>query len=291
MNLIYNKKLGSGTYGTVYSARINKKNIAVKIINNQTKKILNSFKKEKDILNYMKKKSDINKQYVISSIKLINLDNSKFIAFPFYPYTLLDLIYKMDYSNLEITMFIGNQICKALTFIHKYNIIHRDIKPSNIMVNYNMSCKLIDFGNSCFSNIKDNLKIIQPLWYRAPEVLLGNHPYTNSVDIWSFGCILYEIYKKHVLFKGNYLDPLDEYDQFVRICEVDFIGLPSNKIILNSKKSNYYFNDVQLIENNKYRLPKSRKLNIEKKLKDILIKIFVFDINKRPNSEQILDMF
>ena len=57
-------------------------------------------------------------------------------------------------------------------------------------------------------------------WYRAPEVLLGSKSYSTPADVWSFGCILYEILAQKPLFPGN-----STLDQIEKICL--FTGHPS----------------------------------------------------------------
>ncbi len=57
---------------------------------------------------------------------------------------------------------------------------------------------MIDFGSSCF-NFKTGLTHALSRYYCAPEILLGL-PYTQAVDMWSFGCIMAELMTKRPLF-------------------------------------------------------------------------------------------
>lgn len=73
------------------------------------------------------------------------------------------------------------------------NIIHRDLKPSNIML-HNGQVKLGDFGFCKALNHPEDLSqtmVGSPI-YMAPEILRG-HDYTNRADIWSLGCVLFEL--------------------------------------------------------------------------------------------------
>ena len=85
----------------------------------------------------------------------------------------------------------------------KENIIHCDLKPENVLLkNPNKSgIKLIDFGSSCFQNERI-YTYIQSRFYRAPEIILGI-PYTVGIDIWSFACILAELYSGYPIFPGE----------------------------------------------------------------------------------------
>jgi cyclin-dependent kinase len=65
--------------------------------------------------------------------------------------------------------------------------------------------KLIDFGlarNSGLPN-KNYTNEVVTLWYRAPDILLGNEQYNSKIDIWSIGCIFAELVIGKPLFKGK----------------------------------------------------------------------------------------
>jgi mitogen-activated protein kinase 15 len=99
-------------------------------------------------------------------------------------------------------------MAKALKYLHTGFVIHRDLKPSNILVNSNCAIKLCDFGlvRSISSKNDSGLVLTEGVatrWYRAPEVLLGSKSYSTPADIWSFGCIIYEIIAQKPLFAGN----------------------------------------------------------------------------------------
>ena len=77
------------------------------------------------------------------------------------------------------------------------------MKPENILLRSpdKSGIKIIDFGSSCFKNERI-YTYIQSRFYRAPEVIL-RLPYSEKVDMWSFGCILVELYTGEPLFPGN----------------------------------------------------------------------------------------
>jgi serine/threonine protein kinase len=86
------------------------------------------------------------------------------------------------------------QLLSAVAYLHENGLMHRDIKTSNILINLDGKLKLGDFGLS--RELKDPLKInynakytlpVVTLWYRAPELILGDPNYTTAIDVWSVG--------------------------------------------------------------------------------------------------------
>lgn len=86
-------------------------------------------------------------------------------------------------------------ICEALLFLRKENIIHCDIKPSNVLVYEDNTVKLSDFGCSTLIGIEKTgtrSDVCGTLSYTAPEVLTGGDV-SHMADIWSLGCLFYEL--------------------------------------------------------------------------------------------------
>lgn len=102
---------------------------------------------------------------------------------------------------------IMNQLLEGLTYCHRNNFLHRDIKCSNILVNNDGQVKLADFGLARLYNPNDKKRLytnkVITLWYRPPELLLGEEKYGKPVDVWSCGCILGELFTKDPMFRGG----------------------------------------------------------------------------------------
>ena len=114
-------------------------------------------------------------------------------------------------------------------------IIHCDIKPENILVasqHQQSAIRLIDFGSACYHR-EQSYTYIQSRFYRAPEVIMAA-PYTCAIDMWSLGCVLFELATGAPLFPGN-----NESDQVVRHFQT--LGPPPARLVLQSKKGQRYF--------------------------------------------------
>jgi dual specificity tyrosine-phosphorylation-regulated kinase 2/3/4 len=108
--------------------------------------------------------------------------------------------------------------------LKKMEIIHCDMKPENIMFTDATLCqvKIVDFGSAC-TDYASGFKYVQTRYYRAPEVTLGLK-YDHAVDMWSLGCIVYELFAGRPLFPAQDENELIEYIAY-------WIGLPPQRMI------------------------------------------------------------
>ncbi|CAE8734018.1 unnamed protein product [Polarella glacialis] len=100
------------------------------------------------------------------------------------------------------------QILQALQYIHHERILHRDLKTSNLFLMTSKSVvKLGDFGISRVleGSIEAAMTVVGTPYYMSPEVC-ENKPYTFKSDVWSLGCVLYELcVLKHAFSADNLL--------------------------------------------------------------------------------------
>ncbi|MEU7746718.1 serine/threonine-protein kinase [Nonomuraea sp. NPDC049158] len=94
--------------------------------------------------------------------------------------------------------FIGAQVCAVLAAAHNAELIHRDVKPENLVLCPNGMVKVIDFGvatslgASEFSTITAVGQIPGSARYMAPELVDGE-PASRASDLYTVGCLLYEL--------------------------------------------------------------------------------------------------
>ena len=98
--------------------------------------------------------------------------------------------HKTTITTYQIKLFLF-QLINGVNYCHSRRIIHRDLKPQNLLVDRSGVLKIADFGlaRAFGIPIKTLTHEIETLWYRAPEVLLGQKQYSLGVDIWAVGCI------------------------------------------------------------------------------------------------------
>ena len=229
------QRIGVGKFGKVYliKNKINQDVFALKLIDYDKMKV-----KYKEQI-YIEIKI-LQKNYDPNIIKYYShFDDIKYKKM----YIIMDL-YKMDlFEFIQITIkkkerftikFIWNtlfNLVKALYQCHKNDIIHLDIKPENILISKNHEAKLGDFGLSCI-NISTYL-YVGTLEYMSPE-MLEHKKYSVQTDIWSLGCVLYELctLSNTKYQKGQIIILNDYYKSFVFLITQMLIIDPNKRITI-----------------------------------------------------------
>lgn len=126
-------------------------------------------------------------------------------VFGIYEYVEMDL-HKFLRQNKTLSLSTVRQIMydilSGIAYIHNRDVMHRDLKPQNILYDKGVT-KIADLGAGRYEEKNVNYtSIIVTLWYRAPEILLGEQQYNEKIDMWSIGCILLEMFKGEPIFRG-----------------------------------------------------------------------------------------
>lgn len=152
--------------------------------------------------------------------------NQVYIVMDFVEHDLRDLMDDMPQPfGVAEAKTILRQLLSAIACMHSHWIVHRDLKSTNLLLNNRGQVKVADFGLARKlgePNQSRLTEVVVTLWYRAPELLLGDTRYAWPVDLWSAGCIFAELLSGRPLFQGK-----SEPDQLHRIFSA--LGMPSER--------------------------------------------------------------
>eukprot|EP00095_Tigriopus_kingsejongensis_P008467 maker-scaffold18_size714446-snap-gene-3.27 protein:Tk08467 transcript:maker-scaffold18_size714446-snap-gene-3.27-mRNA-1 annotation:"cyclin-dependent protein kinase-like protein" len=234
-------KVGEGTYGEVFKSVFKnsmetdtQEQFALKKVRleNEKEGFPITAVREIKILRQLRHKNIINlKEIVTDKQEAVDFRKDKgsfYLVFEFMDHDLMGLLDSglVDFTE-KFNASIMRQLLDGLSYCHNRNFLHRDIKCSNILINNRGKVKLADFGLARLYNAEDKQrpytnKVIT-LWYRPPELLLGEERYGTSIDVWSCGCILGELFVKKPLFQAN-----EEFAQLMVISRLCGTPCPAN---------------------------------------------------------------
>lgn len=140
------------------------------------------------------------------------------------------------------------------------SIIHCDMKPENVIFTDDkyQNIKIIDFGASCTS-CANGFTYVQSRYYRAPEIILGL-PYDQAVDMWSFGCITYE------LITGSPLFPAHDENELLEYIVVTIDRIPKHMLESCKKYKQFYKKTNNFLSSYNHEIIRSKESNLGKVL-------------------------
>mmetsp|Transcript_56943 Transcript_56943/g.132751 ORF Transcript_56943/g.132751 Transcript_56943/m.132751 type:complete len:344 (+) Transcript_56943:56-1087(+) len=121
---------------------------------------------------------------------------------------------------------LAGQVFEGVAALHRSWFVHRDLTPTNILLSYKSgAAKLGDFGftRTLGHGERPLTPLCTTLWYRAPELLYGAKFYGHSVDIWSMGCLVAELFLRQPIFQGS-----GEWDMLTKVFEKR--GTPTEEV-------------------------------------------------------------
>jgi serine/threonine protein kinase len=207
--------IGTGGMGEVYRARDARLNrdVAIKILSSE-------FTQDADRVRRFEQEalaaSGLNHPNILTIYEAGEAEGQRFIATEFVDgETLRPLLARVGRLPVADALAIGAQVAAALTAAHAAGIVHRDIKPDNVMIRPDGYVKVLDFGvakllassaaNNDEATITDHRTqrgvIVGTLPYMSPEQARGTAVDARS-DVWSLGCLLYEILAGRRPFTG-----------------------------------------------------------------------------------------
>lgn len=176
------------------------------------------------------------------------------------------------------------QLLSGLDRMHQIGILHRDLKPANILVDERYNCYIADLGlsRSICQPLREYTNEIFTLYYRSPELVLGEKRYSISVDIWALGCVFYEMITGEVLFKcSSELELLFLiFRTFGRPTTSDWPELAG---LLKSQHSEFVLPDLNMVSNLGQRLA-----GFDAGVSDLIMRMIRMNPNRRPTCAELL---
>jgi NIMA (never in mitosis gene a)-related kinase len=269
------EKLGEGSYSTVYKV---KRKIDNQIYALKKVKLSNLNEKEKtNSLNEVRILASVKSKYVIS-YKEAFFDEKDSTLGVVMEYADNGDLYKkiLEYKQKKIyfeeidiwKIFI--QLVKGLKALHDLQILHRDLKSANVFLFKDGHAKLGDLNVSKVAKRGLGYTQTGTPYYASPEIW-KDLPYDNKSDIWSLGCVLYEMITLHPPFRSKNMDELykkvlsgdignlpekysnDLYEVVLLMMKVNSNKRPNCNDILNNtfvKKRIEFFKSMNNSENN-----------------------------------------
>jgi len=275
------EKLGEGSYSTVYKV---KRKIDNEIYALKKVKLLNLNEKEKtNSLNEVRILASIKSKYVISYKEAFFDEKDSTLGIVMEYADNGDLYQKIvEYKKRKIyfeeidiwKIFI--QLVKGLKALHDLRILHRDLKSANVFLFKNGNAKLGDLNVSKVAKRGLGYTQTGTPYYASPEIW-KDLPYDNKSDIWSLGCVLYEMITLHPPFIAKNMD-----DLYKKVLSGDVSALPN-------KFSNDLYEVVCLL----LKINQNKRPNCNEILNNALIKKrieFFKSMNNNENGENNLDM-
>jgi eukaryotic-like serine/threonine-protein kinase len=210
-------RLGAGGMGDVYLARDTKlgRTVALKILPADFAADRNSMQR---FIQEAKTASALNHPNIITIHEIEEANSIHFIAAEFIKGETLRQLMSRQPLTITEALEMAIQVASALTAAHQAGIVHRDIKPENIMVREDGYVKVLDFGLAKFienqpATSVDTQAATKALINTEPGVVMGTTYYMSPeqarglgvdgrTDIWSLGCVLYEMLARHPPFTG-----------------------------------------------------------------------------------------
>ncbi|KAI1424409.1 kinase-like domain-containing protein [Xylaria sp. FL1777] len=276
--------VGSGTYGKVFKGKhvYTSKLVALKRIRMEG---------ERDgfpvtAMREVKLLQSLRHPNVVELHEVMIERNECYMVFEYLSHDLTGLLnhptYKLDASQKK---HLAMQLFKGLDYLHKRGVLHRDIKAANILVSSDGILKLADFGLARFYAKRHQLDYtnrVITIWYRSPELLLGETRYGAAVDIWSAACVMVEIFTRHAIFPGDG----GEINQLEKIYNI--LGTPNRKEWPGLADTPWF----ELLRPS-YRKPNvfadKYRERVPAAAFDLLAEMFQYDPIKRPSAADVLE--
>ncbi|EGT49871.1 hypothetical protein CAEBREN_13790 [Caenorhabditis brenneri] len=244
--------LGKGTFGQVVKAwkKGTSEIVAIKILKKHPSYVRQA-QIEVSILSRLGNE-DCEANNFVRAFECFNHKSHTCLVFEMLEQNLYDFLKQNKFNPLPLNAIrpIMFQVLTALAKLKSIGLIHADLKPENIMLvapqQQPFRVKIIDFGSASHKNKAVTNTYLQSRYYRAPEVILGL-PFNESIDMWSLGCVIAELYLGWPIYPG-----CCEYDQIRYIIQTH--GHPPSSMLEKACKLRRFFIEIKTESSCYYRL-------------------------------------
>ena len=275
--------IGAGTYGKVFKAVhvYTKEEVALKKIRMEG---------ERDgfpvtAVREVKLLQSLHHPNIVRLLEVMVENNDCYMVFEYASHDLTGLLF---HPNFVLTAahkkHLIKQLFEGLDYLHRRGVLHRDIKAANILVSNRGELKLADFGLARFykkHKVQDYTNRVITIWYRPPELLLGETQYGVAVDVWSAACVMMEVFTKHAIFPGDG----HEINQLEKIYNI--LGTPTLEEWPGMKDLAWYDFLRPTAKKSNVFLDKFRE-RLTPQACQLMQALFVYDPKKRPIAEYVL---
>jgi predicted Ser/Thr protein kinase len=197
--------VGSGGMSSVYRAhdRLLERRVALKILHEQ-------FTRDEDYVERFRREAravaQLTHPNIVTVIDRGEQDGRQFIVFEYVDgMNLKELVAQEGRLSPREAIELGLQVARGLAFAHDQGLVHRDVKPQNVLLDADGRAKVTDFGIAHAVDV-DGMTITGTIMgtsnYIAPEQARGQ-PVDEQTDVYSLGCVLYELLAGEVPFDGD----------------------------------------------------------------------------------------
>ena len=200
------RELGAGGMATVYLAQDQKhdRRVAIKVLRPELAAVIGAERFLKEI----KTTANLQHPHILGLIDSGQSDGLLWYAMPFVEgESLRDRLQREKQLPIPDAVRIATEVAGALDYAHRHGVIHRDIKPENILL-HDGSALVADFGIALAASTagtrmtETGMSLGTPL-YMSPEQAMGERQITARSDVYSLGCVLYEMLVGDPPFTGS----------------------------------------------------------------------------------------